>query len=131
MTRTNKIPIALAEIRQLLGSCLIILFTSLAHGQANGPISLVRLTITPRGMYLSQSRVKPGVVRLLIENRTLLSNPELQVTDAKAAGHPRVGKVNAAAAARKNFQDLTLPPGSYSLSLTVDPKAQVAIEVQP
>jgi hypothetical protein len=53
------------------------------------PSQIVLVTVTPRGTYLSHSNVKPGKVRFVIINQTLLPTAELQLStsaDTKTNG---------------------------------------------
>ena len=115
----------------IIASGLVFISAPPAYGQSKVTVNAVRITITTRGLYLSQNTVRAGAVQLLIENRTLIKNPQLQVLDAKPGANTKVGIATAAGAARKNFQNVTLPPGSYILSLAADPAMKVSFEVKP
>ena len=108
--------------------------TSTAQG-ANAKIAYVRVVISTRGISVSNSIVKPGSTRFIVENRTPLRNPEVQITPVAgpgiqaAAGTPALSKFTASS--RRVFQDVTLSPGSYVVWLTAIPEQQISLEVQP
>jgi hypothetical protein len=60
-----------------------------AEAAASSPSQIVLVTITAHGTYLSHAAVKPGKVRFVIINQTLLPTAELQLStsaDTKTNG---------------------------------------------
>jgi hypothetical protein len=74
----------------------------------------VLVTLTTRGLSLSHTRVKPGKIRFLLDNRTPRRSADLQVSTAGAAGAARMPK-----ASRRNRMtfDTTLSPGTYIVGI--------------
>ena len=109
---------------------------STAQG-ANAKIAYVRVVISTRGLSVSSGIVKPGSTRFIIENRTTILNPEVQITQVAgpgikaAVGTPAFAKFAASLPSRRVYQDIVLSPGSDVVWLTLVPEQQVSLEVQP
>ncbi len=98
--------------------------------QTRPDFNVVLVSITPRGIYLSHSQVKPGRVRFLIDNRTPLRKIVMQIR--AAADSPQANPIaRVPTSVRKAWLEATLAPGTYRLGIAAVPQADVQIRVIP
>jgi len=93
------------------------------------------VTITTRGTYLSHSSVKPGKVRFVIINRTLLTTAELQLNTGAvtkgAVGNVAVTKPDHPFLGSSPLFDAVLAEGTIGLGIKGFSGSQAQLKVQP
>jgi hypothetical protein len=124
--------------RALIPIALIVGMASAQSPGQGGPLDISRtvlVTLTTRGILLSHSQFRPGRVRFLLQNRTPLYSPELQVNSIPDGGGPGNSVVlekpaNSVRNGRASL-DTTLPPGTFALQIKGIPGVRAQIKVQP
>jgi hypothetical protein len=95
--------------------------------------NIVHLTLTEHGLHLSRASVRPGKIQMLIDNQTMMIDPELVVSRARQLGavetKDALTKVSERRVAKRWWRELTLPPGSYVITLAQAPKFQARFTV--
>lgn len=118
------------------GALALMLFASESSAQPAARTEVVVVTVKTSGLYSSHARVKAGPVRILLENRTLLRSPGLQITRIAGPGggaNESVATNRPARSDRGNHSwwDAVLTPGSYRFSIAAAPNANIQLTVTP
>jgi hypothetical protein len=89
---------------------------------------------TTRGITLSQGQVKPGKIRLILDNQTPRADLELELVGMAGNGAERVVNldktVNGARSTRVTAEGV-VSPGSYKIRLKQIPGMQAEVKVVP
>ncbi len=117
----------------------VILFAALASPQSRTPLvskadlNVVRVTVRVEGLQVHPRTVKPGKVQFWIENRTLLSRPELSISSLRVVAgkeeREAKAKLEVRGTTRRTWVEATLTPGTYALSINGVPGLQKTLTV--
>lgn len=109
-------------------------------GQSNakafekGSINAIRVTISPQGIGLSQTKVRSGTITFLIENRSGLKAPDLIIAALKMQNQNEEkeakAKLDVKQPTRRAIHELSLTPGTWLVSLAGAPQVQTRLIVE-
>lgn len=102
-----------------------------ASGAESTTVQIIQIVVHERYFRVNPPKLQPGAARLLIENRTALQDPTVTFQLMDGAGKSS-GKALAPDKAKEHtrWQDVTLAPGTYTVSLDQDPSAKATLTVQ-
>ena len=101
-----------------------------ATSTTRGPIQNVRFTVYDAGIYPRQLRARPGVVAIVLEDRTR-RGPGLVIERETAGGNVRVGEISFPSHQSRTRTELGLGVGRYRVSDATNPANQAEIIVEP
>lgn len=119
---------------------ILSLFCAKVYGQTNakafqkGSINAIRVTISPQGIDLSQTKARSGTITFLIENRSGLKAPDLIISGLKVQNQKEdkeaKAKLDVKQPTRRAIHELVLSPGTWLVSLAGAPQVQTRLIVE-
>jgi hypothetical protein len=101
-----------------------------AASTTRGPIQNIRFTVYDAGIYPRQLRAKPGVIAIVVEDRTR-RRPGLVITRENVGGSLSVGGISIPLGQSRARTEFRLGVGRYRVSDTTNPANQAELIVEP
>ena len=95
-----------------------------------GPIQNIRFTVYDAGIYPRQLRAKPGVIAIVVEDRTR-RRPGLVITRETVGGSLSVGGISIPLSQSRARTEFRFGAGRYRMSDTTNPANQAELIVEP
>jgi len=107
----------------------VVAHPQVASSTARGPIQNVRFTVYEAGIYPRQLRAKPGVVAIVLEDRTR-RGPGLVIARETLSGSLSVGVISIPLSQSRTRMEFRLDAGRYRVSDATNPANQAELIVE-
>jgi hypothetical protein len=121
------------------GSFLLVGLGSFAQSvNPNAPkaeMNLVKVELTVHGLQVHPAIVRPGRVRFLIENQTMIPNPQFILSTVRGSGvqaaKADVAKLERKSSGMSGVTETNLGVGEYTVTLQSAPQLKSQLAVRP